>query len=151
MSSGQASDQFEEVESISALVERWLAETRPPRSARALVDLVDLVAPVGEGTGADVGAYECHWAAMIAERYACRMVALDIAPSPLRVAPRLGVAPVNADAQHLPFPSASLSLVWCRDTLSMVKNLQAALVEIAKSFAAGLEQSSTPRSRPSAS
>jgi len=100
--------------------------------AAALLDLVDLVAPSAGAVGVDLGAYEGRRAAVIAERHHCPMVALDVAPTPLRVAPSLGVTPLNADLQRLPFRDSSLALVWCRDTLSMVPDVRAAVAEVAR-------------------
>ena len=130
--SGDASDQFEEVGSVAPLVEQWLAETRAPRTPVALLDLVEEVRPDPGTVGADLGAYSGAWASQIVDRYGCHMIAVDIAASPLAAADRSKVRPVNADLQRLPFLTGSLSLVWCRDTLSMIPDVWTACAEIAR-------------------
>ena len=132
MSGADAADQFEEVASVAPLLERWLAETRAPRAPVALLDLIEEVRPDAETVGADLGAYSGAWARQIVDRYCCHMAAVDIAPSPLAAAERSKVRPVNADLQQLPFRTGSLSLVWCRDTFSMVPDVGAACCEIAR-------------------
>ena len=127
-----ASEQFEQVANVAPLVERWLAETRAPRRLAALLDLVEEVRPDPGTIGADLGAYGGAWASQIAERYGCRMTAVDIASSPLAAAEHSKLRPVNADLQQLPFRAGSLSLVWCRDTFSMVADVRTACVEIAR-------------------
>ena len=123
---------------MARLVERWLAETPAPRPPRRLLDLVERVRPAPKTVGADLGAYSGTWAARIAELYDCRVLAVDIALSPLKASePGTAVVPVNANLQQLPFRTESLSLVWCRDTLSMVPDVGAACGEIARVLHAG--------------
>ena len=132
VSGADASDQFEQAANVAPLVERWLAETRSPRDPSALLDLVEEVRPEPGTIGADLGAYSGAWASQIADRYGCHMTAVDIAPSPLAAAEHSKLRPVNADLQQLPFRAGSLSLVWCRDTFSMIADVQTACVEIAR-------------------
>ena len=132
MCGADASDQFEQVASVAPFVEQWLAETRAPRTPAALLDLVEEVRPDPGTVGADLGAYSGAWASQIVDRYGCHMTAVDIAPSPLIAAERSKVRPVNADLQRLPFRTGSLSLVWCRDTFSMIPDVGTACGEIAR-------------------
>lgn len=132
MSGADTSDRFEHVARVAPLVEQWLAQTSAPRAPAALLDLVDDVRPDPGTVGADLGAYSGAWASQIFDRYGCHMTAVDIASSPLAGVERSKVRPVNADLQQLPFRTSSLSLVWCRDTFSMVPDVGTACGEIAR-------------------
>jgi len=132
VSGADASDQFEQVAGVAPLLERWMAQTRAPRPPVALLDLVEEVRPDAGTVGADLGAYSGAWASQVVDRHGCHMIAVDIAPAPLAAAERSKVRPVNADLQQLPFRTGSLSLVWCRDTFSMISDVRTACAEIAR-------------------
>jgi ubiquinone/menaquinone biosynthesis C-methylase UbiE len=123
---------YGDVGRIYTLVDHWLATTRPPRKPSALVELIDLVAPPRGSVAADLGSYDGKWAEPITARFGCHVVPVDIEELPIKSAQSRGLAPVLADMQHLPFPSSSLSLVWCRDALSMVPDVGRVLRETAR-------------------
>lgn len=128
--SGNA-DQFDEVARIAPLVDDWLRETRRPRHPAQLIELLDGVTLVPDAVGLDIGAYAGAWSRAIAEAKACRMIAIDVVFHPLRTVPD-GVLAVNGDACSLSLRDRSVDLVWCRDTLSMVADADAAISEMAR-------------------
>lgn len=128
---------YGDVGRIYALADEWLASTRPPRGPSALIDLVELVPPASGSTAVDLGSYNGKWAKPIAARFGCRVVPVDIAERPMLGARSRSLTPVLADMRKLPFASSSVSLVWCRDALSMVSDLASAVREAARVLTAG--------------
>ena len=128
---------YGDVARVYALADQWLATTRPPRKPSALVDLIDLVAPPAGSDAADLGSYDGKWAEPIAGRFGCRVIPLDIAQPPMQLALARGLTPVLADMQALPFRSSTLSLIWCRDALSMVPDPGLVIDEIARVLTPG--------------
>ena len=132
-----AGAQYDEVARIYSLVDEWLSTTRPARHPSALLDLVDHVAPPAGTVAADLGGYDGRWAELLEARFRCRVLPVDIAAVPLPMAQARGLSPVRADMQRLPFAAATLTLVWCRDALSMVPDPVSVVHEIARVLAAG--------------
>ncbi len=128
---------FGDVARIYALADEWLSSTRSPRSPSALLDLVELVAPAPRSIAVDLGSHSGKWSEPIATRFGCRVIPLDLDELPLQGAMDRGLTPVVADMQQLPFASSSLSLVWCRDALSMVSDPVSVIREIARVLAPG--------------
>lgn len=131
------SPHYGDVARIYDLADEWLASTRAPRTPAALLELVELVAPAPGSIAVDLGSYSGKWAEPIAARFGCQVVPLDIVELPMQDARTRGLAPVLADMQHLPFASSSLSLVWCRDALSMVSDPASVISETARVLSAG--------------
>jgi SAM-dependent methyltransferase len=128
---------YGDVARIYALADEWLASTRPPRDATALLDLVDLVAPAPGAVAVDLGSYAGKWAERIAARFQCEVIPVDVAERPLQAAREQRLAPVLGDMKFLPFASSSISLVWCRDALSMVSDPMRTMSETARVLVAG--------------
>ena len=128
---------YGDVARIYALADEWLASTRPPRGPSALLDLVQLVPPRSGSTAVDLGSYDGKWAEPVAARFGCRVVPLDLVERPMQDARSRGLTPVLEDMQQLPFTSSSLSLVWCRDALSMVSEPARVISETARVLTAG--------------
>ncbi len=129
MESDPTVEAFSSFLSVVPVIDRLMAETRAPRAAE---ELLDLVAPLGVGPGSvviDAGSYEGDWAARLAERFGCKVVALDIVHSAVVAADEQGIPAVTGDVQRLPFAGAVADLVWCRDMLSCVADPQAVLLE----------------------
>jgi len=122
---------------IYELADEWLASTRPPRTPAALLELVELVAPAPGSIAVDLGSYNGKWAEPIGARFGCHVVPLDIVELPMQDARGRGLTPVLADMQRLPFASSSLSLVWCRDALSMVADPARVINETARVLTVG--------------
>ena len=93
--------------------------------------------PLPDRSPSTFGSYNGKWAEPIADHFGCRVVPLDIVELPMQFARTRGLTPVRADMQHLPFASSSLSLVWCRDALSMVSDPASVISETARVLIAG--------------
>lgn len=124
---------------------------------QASTSLVEEAAVLGVGPGdlvADVGAWGGLWSERLRARYGCRCIALDVSRKGLSEAAARGVPAVVADAEVLPLPPASVDLVWCRDTLSMLESPQAVLTEFVRILRPGggvmlYTAVTTPRLEPS--
>ena len=115
--------------------ERLETARRNLTAPQASQSLVEDVAVLGVGPGdlvADVGAWGGLWSERLRARYGCRCIALDVSRKGLSEATARGVPAVVADADVLPLPSASVDLVWCRDTLSTLESPQSALTEFVR-------------------
>ena len=114
---------------IVPIVNRLVAETRPPRDPLSLLDLGLKAGAHAGQLGLDAGGFNGKWAKRLIDRYGCRMVVLDIAQSALREAAQIGLTTVAGDVQAMSLPSAAFDFVWCRDMLECVADPAATLRE----------------------
>lgn len=128
---------YGDVARIYGLADKWLATTRPPRVPSDLLDLIELVRPPAGTVAVDLGSYDGGWVEPIADRFGCHVVPLDLLEPPLHDAHSQGLHPVIADMQVLPFAPSSVSLVWCRDAVSMVRDPASVVREIARILVPG--------------
>ena len=122
-------EQFSGFPDLVPVVDRLMAETRGPRSPEDLLDLVD---PLGLGSGSlviDAGSYDGNWARRLEKRFGSEALAVDVTPAAVGAAAQNGTRAVTGDLQHLPIRAAAADLVWCRDMLSCVPDPLAALRE----------------------
>jgi SAM-dependent methyltransferase len=96
--------------------------------------LYDIVADLGLPNGAaalDVGCGEGGHSAQLARRFGFAVTGVDPVPRHLELARdnAPGVTFLPGTAEALPVPDASAALVWCRDVLVHVSDLQAAYRE----------------------
>ncbi len=119
-----------ESEAIDAIVD----DAPAPRTPDILYDIA---AGLGINTTTrvlDVGCRDARHAALLAERFHCDAIAFDITRFGLDVAQRrLGrrIPLLQAGVEAMPFRSASVGFIWCRDMLNHV-DLPRALAECAR-------------------
>ena len=121
---------------VYALLDRSLE----PRTPSVLYD--KLVALIGSGDARslqvlDVGCGYGDHAVEIAHRFGCRVSGLDIVPRNVEQASKEivnaslegRVKVLQGDIQNLPYPDEAFDLVWCRDMLSLIPDLEKAFTE----------------------
>jgi SAM-dependent methyltransferase len=96
---------------------RALDESLAPRGPAILYDLVEEMRLPRGARAVDVGSGRGTHATALAERFGLDVVAIDPAHGTGR-------------AEEIPFPDASFDLVWCRDVLTLVEDLDGACREL---------------------
>jgi SAM-dependent methyltransferase len=116
-----------------------------PRGPELLYDLVQAFGLPAGSTAVDVGCGEGRHSLELAERFGLRVVGLDPVPRHLELAqaaldaliaasPKLAgsVRFEPGSAEKLPIEDATTDLVWCRDVLMHVEDLDGAYAEMAR-------------------
>ena len=125
-------DAFPRIEpAFNAALERSL----DPRGPDLLYDLVAGFGLAPGSTAVDVGCGEGEHALRLARTFGLRVVGID--PVPRHVEIGAGRVPERADVEFrlgsveaLPLADASVDLVWCRDVLVHVRDLERAFAEM---------------------
>jgi ubiquinone/menaquinone biosynthesis C-methylase UbiE len=123
-------------------IDALLDESLHPRGPDMLFDLAAELGVTAETRVLDVGSRDGRHQLELARRFGCRTVGVEPVRAnldrgrALLVAARetepevaRGVAFVQGIAEHLPFADEAFDLVWCRDVLIHVAELEAAFAE----------------------
>jgi SAM-dependent methyltransferase len=138
-------------EAFHALLEESLA----PRGPDVLYDLVAGVGLVPGATAVDVGCGEGRHTGRLAERFGLAVIGVDPVPSQLELA-RAANPSCRFElgrAEELPLTDETVDLVWCRDVLVHVVDLDRAYAEFRRVLRPGgtalvYQMFSTPRLEP---
>jgi ubiquinone/menaquinone biosynthesis C-methylase UbiE len=117
--------------------EQELAQSLQPRGWDILLDMVREAGLPPEPKIIDVGCGYGYWSCQLVERLGAHVLAIDVVPAAIEgtiertksAGLEARVAVQRAGIHSLPAPSASYDVVWCRDMLNHVHDLQPALRE----------------------
>lgn len=138
----EKSARYEEIED-TFLAE--LDQSLGPRGSDTLYDLVDDLGLAAGAVVLDAGCGKGHHAIELARRFDARVIGIDPAPVHLDMAAeaiaaaesttpgisaRINLAPGRIE--RLPLDDSSVDVVWCRDVLGAVEDLDAAYSEFAR-------------------
>lgn len=121
---------YEEIEAI-------LDRSRNPRGPDSLFETVSSTGIGPDSHVIDVGARDARYSLVLAERLGCRVTALDPVPDHVSAAREAVAASdvgerievVQGVIEEMPFDDGVFDLVFCRDVLSHIVDLSAALAE----------------------
>ncbi len=103
-----------------------------PRGPEALYDVVAALGLPHGAAGVDIGCGEGAHAVALTERFGFDMLGVDPVPRHVDVARAGGVRCELGRAQELPLADSSVDLVWCRDVLTLVADLDAVFAEMCR-------------------
>jgi sarcosine/dimethylglycine N-methyltransferase len=114
-----------------------LERSLQPRRSRAIFDTVESLGIGADHRVLDIGGRDARHGLLMAERFGCRVVSVD--PSPANVADGLALVAEHdfgnlvevrqGSIEDIPAPDASFDLVFSRDMISHVRDLDAGLAE----------------------
>jgi len=127
-----------------------LDQSLSPRPPRMLYDLVGAAGITAESLVLDVGCGQGHHAFDLVRQYGCQVIGIDPVLSNLQTARRLAKfeqlynpsTPLKAAFQlaaveALPLPNCSVDLIWCRDMLVHVTQLEQGIRECSRVLKSG--------------
>jgi ubiquinone/menaquinone biosynthesis C-methylase UbiE len=123
-------ESYDEFPRIEEEFHEVLEESLHPRGPEALYDVV---ATLGLRPGAsvvDVGCGEGTQAAALSKRFGFNVLGVDPIPRHVDVAQEAGVSCELGRAERLPVDDDSVDLVWCRDVLTEIPDLEPVFVEM---------------------
>ena len=118
---------YDEFPRIEAAFQAALDESLGPRSPELLYELVEDMELPEASLVVDVGCGDGRHSYRLAERFGFSVVGID--PNPPRVEATPEVRFVHGAAEALPVEDGAADLVWCRDVLLHVADLEKAYAE----------------------
>jgi ubiquinone/menaquinone biosynthesis C-methylase UbiE len=108
-----------------------------PRGGEALYDVVAAFGLPRGATAVDVGCGEGAHTLALAERFGFDVLGVDPVPRHVEVTRAAGARCELGRAETLPVADESVDLVWCRDVLTLVADLEVVFAEIHRVLRAG--------------
>lgn len=123
-------ESYDEFPRIEEEFHEALEASLDPRGPEVLYDVVAGFGLPRGSKAVDVGCGEGRHTVALAERFGFDVLGVDPIPRHVEVASAAGARCVLGRAEDLPLPDESVDLVWCRDVLSEVADLDAAFAEL---------------------
>jgi len=117
-----------------------LDQSLNPRSPDVLYDKFGNLGPNSESIVLDIGCRDAAQACELSHRFGCQVVGVDLVDANIEAAQkriaekRLNgtVQVIQGDIQQLPFRDRTFDLIWCRDVLTHIQDLQQAFESCAR-------------------
>jgi SAM-dependent methyltransferase len=130
MSTQRLHESYDEFPRIEEDFHEALEESLDPRGPDALYDLVAGFGLPRGATAVDVGCGEGVQALALADRFGFDVLGVDPIPRHVEVARAAGVRCELGSAERLPLGDESVDLVWCRDVLTEIADLDPVFTEM---------------------
>jgi SAM-dependent methyltransferase len=130
MDAGRLHESYDEFPRIEEAFHEALEESLDPRGPDALYDLVADLGLPREATAVDVGCGEGAQTLVLAERFGFDVLGVDPVPRHVEVARAAGARCEHGSAEALPVADESVDLIWCRDVITLVADLDVVFAEM---------------------
>lgn len=130
MSTKKLHESYDEFPRIEEEFHEVLEESLDPRGPEALYEVVKALGLPRGATVVDVGCGEGAQAVALHERFGFDVLGVDPIPRHIEVARAAGVRCELGSAEQLPVDDESVDLVWCRDVLTEIPDLDPVFAEV---------------------
>lgn len=130
MSAKKLHESYDEFPRIEEEFHEALEESLDPRGPEALYHVVAALDLPRGATVLDIGCGEGAQTLALVERFGFDVLGVDPVPRHVEVAQAAGARCELGNAEALPVADESVDLIWCRDVLTLVADLDAVFAEM---------------------